>query len=65
MNFLAQHISPAGDHPSGPLQIMYGIDGRTDLTEEGQVGADPRRHLPADHEAGLVDATSGVRAARG
>ncbi|MGR6963171.1 glycoside hydrolase family 15 protein [Geodermatophilus sp. URMC 61] len=49
MNFLAQHIPPAGDHPSGPLQIMYGIDGRTDLAEEelphleGYEGASPVR----------------------
>ncbi len=49
VNFLAQHISPAGDHPSGPLQIMYGTDGRTDLAEEelphleGYEGASPVR----------------------
>jgi GH15 family glucan-1,4-alpha-glucosidase len=49
MNFLAQHIPPAGDHPSGPLQIMYGTDGRTDLAEEelphleGYEGASPVR----------------------
>ncbi len=34
MDFLAQHIPPPGHHPSGPLQIMYGIDGRNDLAEE-------------------------------
>ncbi|MFI6932757.1 glycoside hydrolase family 15 protein [Streptomyces sp. NPDC050287] len=33
MNFLTEHISPGDGKPSGPLQIMYGIDGRTDLTE--------------------------------
>ncbi|MGW0335554.1 glycoside hydrolase family 15 protein [Streptomyces sp. NPDC003011] len=33
MNFLTRHISPGDGKPSGPLQIMYGIDGRTDLTE--------------------------------
>ncbi len=49
MNFLAQHVSPAGDHPLGPLQITYGTDGRTDLAEEelphleGYEGASPVR----------------------
>ncbi|WP_030660619.1 glycoside hydrolase family 15 protein [Streptomyces cellulosae] len=33
MSFLTEHISPGDGKPSGPLQIMYGIDGRTDLTE--------------------------------
>ncbi|MEV2213608.1 glycoside hydrolase family 15 protein [Streptomyces sp. NPDC050997] len=33
MNFVTRHISPGDGKPSGPLQIMYGIDGRTDLTE--------------------------------
>jgi GH15 family glucan-1,4-alpha-glucosidase len=49
MNFLTKHISRRGDGPSGPLQIMYGIDGRTDLPEhelnhlEGYLGSRPVR----------------------
>ncbi|GHH93422.1 glycoside hydrolase family 15 protein [Streptomyces capillispiralis] len=33
MGFVSQHISPGDGSPSGPLQIMYGIDGRTELPE--------------------------------
>jgi GH15 family glucan-1,4-alpha-glucosidase len=33
MAFLARHVIRCGDGPSGPLQIMYGIDGRTELPE--------------------------------
>ncbi|MFF3500438.1 glycoside hydrolase family 15 protein [Streptomyces sp. NPDC003247] len=33
MEFVTRHISPGDGRPSGPLQIMYGIDGRTDLPE--------------------------------
>ncbi len=33
MNFLSERISLRGGGPSGPLQIMYGIDGRSDLPE--------------------------------
>ena len=33
MNFLTRRVSLRPDGPSGPLQIMYGIDGRTDLPE--------------------------------
>lgn len=49
MDFLIRHVSPDGQGPSGPLQIMYGIDGRTDLTErelghlEGHQGSAPVR----------------------
>ncbi|WP_306191192.1 glycoside hydrolase family 15 protein [Streptomyces sp. MK5] len=33
MRFLTQHISPGDGKANGPLQIMYGIDGRSDLPE--------------------------------
>ncbi|MFF3438643.1 glycoside hydrolase family 15 protein [Streptosporangium sp. NPDC002721] len=49
MGFLSRHVSRDGDGASGPLQIMYGIDGRTDLPEselphlEGYQGSAPVR----------------------
>ncbi|MER7805331.1 glycoside hydrolase family 15 protein [Streptomyces parvulus] len=49
MKFVTQHIAPGDGKPSGPLQIMYGIDGRTDVPErvldhlEGHNGATPVR----------------------
>ncbi|NUO40614.1 MAG: glycoside hydrolase family 15 protein [Streptomyces sp.] len=49
MNFVTKHVSPGDGKPSGPLQIMYGIDGRTDLPEselphlEGHQGSAPVR----------------------
>ncbi|HZF87027.1 glycoside hydrolase family 15 protein [Streptomyces sp.] len=49
MDFVTRHISPGDGRASGPLQIMYGIDGRTDLTErelphlEGHLGSAPVR----------------------
>ncbi|MBV7696304.1 glycoside hydrolase family 15 protein [Streptomyces sp. TRM70350] len=49
MKFVTRHISPGDGKPSGPLQIMYGIDGRTDLPErelihlEGHHGSTPVR----------------------
>ncbi|MFE0450250.1 glycoside hydrolase family 15 protein [Streptomyces sp. NPDC058914] len=49
MGFLTQHIDRPEDGPSGPLQIMYGIDGRSELPErelphlEGYRGSAPVR----------------------
>ncbi|MFD7437941.1 glycoside hydrolase family 15 protein [Streptomyces sp. NPDC059861] len=49
MKFVTRHITPGDGKPSGPLQIMYGIDGRTDLPEreldhlEGHEGSTPVR----------------------
>jgi GH15 family glucan-1,4-alpha-glucosidase len=49
MGFLSEHVGRDGDRDTGPLQIMYGIDGRTDLPEhvlthlEGYRGSAPVR----------------------
>ena len=49
IRWLAEHVGDRGDGPSGPLQIMYGIDGRTELPEhelshlEGYLGSRPVR----------------------
>ncbi|MET8246400.1 glycoside hydrolase family 15 protein [Streptomyces sp. NPDC005202] len=49
MRFLTRHISPGDGKAAGPLQIMYGIDGRTELPErelghlEGHQGSAPVR----------------------
>ncbi|MFB6961329.1 glycoside hydrolase family 15 protein [Streptomyces sp. NPDC056309] len=49
MRFLTRHISPGDGKATGPLQIMYGIDGRSELPErelghlEGHRGSAPVR----------------------
>ncbi|NYI04954.1 glycoside hydrolase family 15 protein [Allostreptomyces psammosilenae] len=49
MRFLSERIELCGEGPSGPLQIMYGIDGRSELPErdlpglEGHRGSGPVR----------------------
>jgi GH15 family glucan-1,4-alpha-glucosidase len=49
MQWLEQRLRHTGERESGPLQIMYGIDGREDLPEEklthleGYVGSGPVR----------------------
>jgi GH15 family glucan-1,4-alpha-glucosidase len=49
VGFLSRHVGEQPDSPEGPLQLMYGIDGRTDLPEtqldhlEGYEGSAPVR----------------------
>ncbi|MGW6735503.1 glycoside hydrolase family 15 protein [Streptomyces sp. NPDC055013] len=68
MKFLTEHVSRGDGSPTGPLQIMYGIDGRTELPErvldhlEGHLGSAPVRvgnaasdQLQLDIYGALVD----------
>jgi GH15 family glucan-1,4-alpha-glucosidase len=68
MGFLTQHIDRRENGPSGPLQIMYGIDGRSELPErelphlEGyrrsapvRVGNDAATQLQLDIYGALLD----------
>jgi GH15 family glucan-1,4-alpha-glucosidase len=69
MGFLRTHVEPRPGHPLGPLQIMYGIDGRADLPERelthlaGYAGSTPVREgnaaanqLQLDIYGELIDA---------
>ncbi|MEU6807859.1 glycoside hydrolase family 15 protein [Streptomyces sp. NPDC046831] len=68
MHFLTRHISPGDGSAGGPLQVLYGIDGRTDVSEgtlghlEGYDGSGPVRvgnaaagQLQLDIYGALVD----------
>jgi GH15 family glucan-1,4-alpha-glucosidase len=69
MGFLADRVGASKAGPAGPLQIMYGIDGRTDLPErrldhlEGHLRSSPVRvgngaagQLQLDIYGALIDA---------
>ena len=69
MRFLRRHVEPRRGDPSGPLQIMYGIDGRAEIPERelthlsGYAGSAPVREgnaaanqLQLDIYGELIDA---------
>jgi GH15 family glucan-1,4-alpha-glucosidase len=69
IGFLSKHTARVSDSPTGPLQIMYGIDGRGELPEselghlEGYQGSAPVRvgngavhQLQLDIYGALIDA---------
>ncbi len=64
MGWLTDRFRERSQHASGPLQSMYGIDGRSDLTEEilSHLGATPGR-LPSASATGQPSSSSSTSTA--